>query len=74
MTDLPETLLAKILLLVQDIQTTLIDMNARLTSLEGKVNGIVNDAFPEADLVGHRRWHERRRYSAFKRWLMGPDR
>lgn len=68
--EVSETLLSKILMLVQEIHTSLDEFKDRLVILEAKVAGIVKDGFPEGNLEDHKDWHINRRHSGFRRFLL----
>lgn len=61
-----DSLLTEILGVVQQLAESVEEFKVRLESLENEVHelknsieGIVNQGFKDADLVQHKRWHER---------------
>lgn len=72
-----ETILTQILLLVQDLHSSLNEYGARVAAIEqsvidlnGRITRIVTEGFPGGDLQFHRTWHEQRQYGPIRRWLL----
>ena len=72
-----ESLLAQILLIVQDVQASMDGFEKRLneamTSIESinqRIDTLVATGFPKGDLSSHRLWHEQRDLPAWKRGLL----
>ncbi|USV40970.1 hypothetical protein [Xanthomonas phage BUDD] len=72
-----ESLLAQILIIVQEIQVSTESFEKRLDearkSIEAinlRIDTVIETGFPKGDLVSHRQWHEEKDLPAWKRIVL----
>jgi hypothetical protein len=79
MTPTPDSdaLLTQILILVQDLRqdvefydARLVECEAQGLALQAKIQSVIDRAFPDSDLEGHKSWHEYRQKGRFRRYLI----
>ena len=77
MASTSESILAQILIVVQDVQTSVAKFGEKLQEtteavqeLSKRVDRIVDEGFPDGDLSTHYRFHERKNLPFWKRFIL----
>jgi len=72
-----ESLLAQILLIVQEVQVSIDGFEVRLNeamasiqSLNKRIDEVIETGFPKGDLRSHKRWHEEKDLPYWKRAIL----
>lgn len=77
MTSSSDSLLAQILIIVNEVQASISVFEAQLTetkevieALNQRIDSVIEAGFPRGDLNNHRQWHEATALPAWKRALL----
>lgn len=72
-----ESILAQILLIVQDVQVSMEGFERRLNEavssiedLNQRIDSVIETGFPKGDLKSHKLWHEQKNLPRWKRCIL----